>query len=149
MSHKVIRTNAAPAPVGPYNQAIAACGQMLFVAGQVPLDPETGAIVGDGDVTAQTEQVMANLQAILAAGDASFKDVVKTTVFLADLNDFAAMNAVYAKYFEAETAPARACVEVARLPKDVRVEIECIAVVGTIQTLVDSVSEGAKAGVAE
>lgn len=128
MAHHVIRTEQAPAPVGPYNQAIAATGQFIFVAGQIPLDPKTGAIVGEGDVSQQTEQSIANLKAILTAAGVSLSDVVKTTVFLADMNDFAAMNAVYAKYFEEATAPARACVEVARLPKDVRVEIECIAV---------------------
>ncbi|MBF2046096.1 MAG: RidA family protein [Leptolyngbya sp. IPPAS B-1204] len=131
MSHQVIRTDQAPAPVGPYNQAIAATGQMVFVAGQIPLDPQTGAIVGEGNVVEQTEQVMANLTAILAAAGAKLEDVVKTTVFLADMNDFAAVNAVYAKYFQEATAPARACVQVSRLPKDVRVEIECIAVVAT------------------
>lgn len=130
MSRKVIRTDAAPAPVGPYNQAIAAAGQMLFVAGQIPLDPSTSEIVGTGDVTKQTERVMANLEAILTAAGASFADVVKTTVFLADMNDFAAMNAVYARSFDEATAPARACVQVSRLPKDVLVEIECIAIVG-------------------
>lgn len=129
MTHQVIRTNQAPAPVGPYNQAIAATGQFIFVAGQIPLDPQTGAIVG-GDVTQQTEQSIANLQAILTAAGVTLQDVVKTTVFLVDMNDFAAMNAVYAQYFQAESAPARACVEVSRLPKDVRVEIECIAVKG-------------------
>ncbi len=130
MSKKVIRTDKAPAPVGPYNQAIAASGQLVFVAGQIPLDPNTGAIVGEGDVTKQTQQVMANLEAILTEAGAKFDNVVKTTVFLADMNDFAAMNAVYAKYFDEATAPARACVQVSRLPKDVLVEIECIAVVG-------------------
>lgn len=129
MTRKIIRTDSAPAPVGPYNQAIAATGQMIFVAGQIPLDPVSGQIVGDGDVAQQTEQAMANLQAILDAAGATLQDVVKTSVFLADMNDFAAMNAVYAKYFDEATAPARACVEVARLPKDVRVEIECIAVI--------------------
>jgi 2-iminobutanoate/2-iminopropanoate deaminase len=130
MTHRVIRTDHAPAPVGPYNQAIAASGQLVFVAGQIPLDPSTGAIVGQDDVAQQTEQAIANLKAILEAAGAELTDVVKTTVFLADMNDFAAMNAVYAKYFEEATAPARACVEVARLPKDVRVEIDCIAVKG-------------------
>jgi len=128
MTKDIIQTNAAPAPVGPYNQAIAASGRMLFVAGQIALDPATGALVGGEDVTQQTEQVMANLKAILEAGDSSFAQVVKTTVFLADMNDFVAMNAVYARYFDEATAPARACVEVARLPKDVRVEIDCIAI---------------------
>ena len=130
MTRKIIRTDAAPAPVGPYNQAIAASGQMVFVAGQIPLDPKSGEIIGTGDVTAQTKQVMANLEAILAAAGTKFQDVVKTTVFLKDMNDFAAMNGVYAQYFDEANAPARACVQVSRLPKDVLVEIECIAVVG-------------------
>ncbi len=129
MTRKVIHTESAPAPVGPYNQAIAASGQMIFVSGQIPLEPSTGEIVGGNDVVKQTEQVMANLEAVLVAAGAKTEDIVKTTVFLADMNDFAAMNAVYARYFNAESAPARACVEVSRLPKDVLVEIECIAVV--------------------
>jgi 2-iminobutanoate/2-iminopropanoate deaminase len=129
-NRRVIRTENAPAPVGPYNQAIAASGQMLFVAGQIPLDPKTGEIVGAGDITQQTQQVMANIEAILTAAEASWENVVKTSVFLSDLQNFAAMNQIYAKYFLAEIAPARACVEVSRLPKDVLVEIECIAVVG-------------------
>ena len=129
MSRRVIRTDRAPAPVGPYNQAITASGQMIFVAGQIPLDPSMGVIVGEGNVTKQTEQVMANLEAILTASEATFDDVVKTTVFLADMNDFTAMNAVYAKFFRDDTAPARACVQVSRLPKDVLVEIECIAMI--------------------
>ena len=129
MTRKIIRTENAPAPVGPYNQAIAAKGELLFVAGQIALDPSTGEIVGANDVVKQTEQVMANLEAILAAAGAKFQDVVKTSVFLADMNDFGAVNEVYARYFKAESAPARACVEVSRLPKNVLVEIECIAVV--------------------
>ncbi|ABA21446.1 YjgF-like protein [Trichormus variabilis ATCC 29413] len=129
MAHQVIRTDKAPAPVGPYNQAIAASGKLLFLAGQIALDPNTGTVVGEGDVKQQTEQVFANIQAILQAAGIKFSNVVKTTVFLADMNDFAAVNAVYAKYFEETTAPARACVEVSRLPKDVLVEIECIAVI--------------------
>ena len=129
MTRKVIRTEGAPAPVGPYNQAIAASGQIVFVAGQIPLDPSTGEIVGANDVVKQTEQVMANLEAILVAAGAKTQDVAKTTVFLADMNDFAAMNGVYARYFDEASAPARACVQVSRLPKDVLVEIECIAVV--------------------
>ncbi|AUT03610.1 reactive intermediate/imine deaminase [Nostoc sp. CENA543] len=129
MSKQIIRTAQAPAPVGPYNQAIAVSGRMLFVAGQIALNPSTGEIVGTGDVKQQTQQVMANLEAILTAGGATWADVVKTSVFLADMNDFAAVNAVYAQYFDEATAPARACVEVSRLPKDVLVEIECIAVI--------------------
>ncbi len=124
---QVIRTEQAPAPVGPYNQAIVASGRMVFVAGQVPLDPATGAIVGEGDVVAQTERSLQNLKAILEAAGATLADVVKTTVFLKNMNDFAAMNGVYAQYFDDANAPARAAVEVARLPKDVLVEIECIA----------------------
>ena len=129
MTRTIIQTNAAPAPVGPYNQAILASGQMIFVAGQIALDPATGAIVGEGDVAAQTERSLTSLKAILEAAGATLQDVVKTTVFLADMNDFSAMNAVYAQYFDEATAPARACVEVSRLPKDVRVEIDCVAVI--------------------
>jgi 2-iminobutanoate/2-iminopropanoate deaminase len=130
MSRTIIQTPNAPAPVGPYNQAIVASGPMLFVSGQIALDPATGGLIGDGDVVAQTEQVMANLAAVLKAGGSSFAQVVKTQVFLKDMNDFATVNGVYAKYFDEATAPARACVEVARLPKDVLVEIDCIALVG-------------------
>lgn len=130
MSKKVIRTDKAPAPVGPYNQAIATSGQMLFVAGQIPLDPQSGKIVGEGDIAVQTKQVMANIEAILTEAGVSFDNVVKTSVFLSDLANFSPMNQVYAEYFAEETAPARACVEVSRLPKDVLVEIECIAVIG-------------------
>ena len=129
MSKKVIRTDKAPAPVGPYNQAIATSGQMLFIAGQVPLDPQSGNIVGEGDITAQTQQVMTNIEAILTEAGANWNDVVKTSVFLTDLANFSPMNQVYAEYFVEDTAPARACVEVSRLPKDVLVEIECIAVI--------------------
>lgn len=126
---KIIQTDLAPAPVGPYNQAVAASGPLLFVAGQIALDPATGAIVGVGDVAQQTERALTSLKAILEAGGASLATVVKTTVFLQDMDDFAAMNAVYAQYFAEATAPARACVEVARLPKDVLVEVDCIAVI--------------------
>jgi len=129
MTRKIIRTDKAPAPVGPYNQAIAATGTMLFVAGQIAIDIRLNDIVYTDDVAKQTEQVMANLEAILTEAGATWLDVVKTTVFLKDMNDFAAVNAVYGKYFDSETAPARACVEVARLPKDVLVEIDCIAVI--------------------
>ncbi|HIK43812.1 MAG TPA: RidA family protein [Leptolyngbyaceae cyanobacterium M65_K2018_010] len=127
MERTIINTPAAPAPVGPYNQAVAVTGQLIFVAGQIALDPVTGKLVGEGDVAAQTEQVIANLKAILAAAGASLDHVVKTSVFLKDMNDFATVNAIYAQYFGGESAPARACVEVSRLPKDVAVEIECIA----------------------
>ncbi len=129
MTKKIIRTEKAPAPVGPYNQAIVASGKMLFIAGQIPLDSQTGTIIGEGDITAQTKQVMTNIQAILEKAGANWSDVVKTSVFLSDLANFAAMNRIYAQYFSEDTAPARACVEVSRLPKDVLVEIECIAVI--------------------
>ncbi len=129
MSHDVIRTDHAPAPVGPYNQAIRAQGAMVFASGQIALDPASGALVGGDDVAQQTEQVMKNLEAVLTSAGVGWSQVVKTTVFLADMNDFATVNGVYARYFDEATAPARACVEVARLPKDVLVEIDCIAVV--------------------
>ncbi|MGK7945445.1 MAG: RidA family protein [Microcystaceae cyanobacterium] len=128
-SKQIIETKEAPAPVGPYNQAILAQGQFLFVAGQIPLNPKTGEMVGEGDIAAQTEQVMENLGAILTEAGATWESVVKTTVFLSDLANFSAVNQVYAKYFSEATAPARACVEVSRLPKDVLVEIDCIAVI--------------------
>lgn len=129
MTRSIIQTNLAPAPVGPYNQAIVASGKMAFLSGQIALDPVDGTIVGVGDVVAQTEQVIKNLKAVLEASGSSFSSVVKTGVFLKDMNDFAAVNAVYSKYFDEASAPARACVEVARLPKDVLVEIDCIAIV--------------------
>ncbi len=129
MTREIITTNKAPAPVGPYNQAIIASGKLLFVSGQIAIDPATNQLAHDGDVAAQTQLVMANLAAILTQAGASWSDIVKTGVFLKDMNDFATMNGVYATYFDEATAPARACVEVARLPKDVLVEIDCIAVV--------------------
>ncbi|NES74081.1 MAG: RidA family protein [Okeania sp. SIO2D1] len=128
MSKKIINTELAPQPVGPYNQAITATGQMLFVAGQIPLDPKTGKVVGSGDITQQTKQVMHNLEAILQEAGVNWQDVVKTTVYLSDLENFGSMNQIYSHYFDEATAPARATVEVSRLPKDVLVEIECIAV---------------------
>ncbi|MBP0044107.1 MAG: RidA family protein [Roseofilum sp. SBFL] len=127
MTRKVVNTQKAPAPVGPYNQAIAASGQMLFVSGQIAIDPTTNELVHTDDVTKQTEQVMNNLKAVLAEAGASFANAVKMTIFLKDMNDFATVNQVYSGYFDPESAPARACVEVSRLPKDVLVEIDCIA----------------------
>ncbi|MBT9315858.1 RidA family protein [Leptothoe spongobia] len=129
MVRRIIQTDQAPAPVGPYNQAIVASGEMVFASGQVALDPSSGALVGEGDVAVQTKQCLDNLSAVLAAAGATMANVVKTSVFLKDMNDFVTMNGVYASYFDEATAPARACVEVARLPKDVLVEIECIAVI--------------------
>ncbi|CAN5672617.1 RidA family protein [soil metagenome] len=125
---KIIQTDQAPAPVGPYNQGVVASGAMLFVAGQIPLDAATGELVGT-TVAEQTEKVLQNLTAVVKAAGADLSQVVKTSVFLKDMNDFAAMNQIYAEHFGDENAPARACVEVARLPKDVLVEIECIAMV--------------------
>ncbi len=123
----VISTPAAPAAIGPYSQAIRA-GDFLFVSGQIPLDPSTGALVG-GDVQAQARRVLENLAGILRAAGASLDHVVKTTVYLADMADFPAMNEVYGAFFE-PPAPARATVQVARLPRDVRVEIDAVAYLG-------------------
>ncbi|MBU6229487.1 MAG: RidA family protein [Cyanobacteria bacterium REEB459] len=129
MERTIIHTDQAPAPVGPYNQAVVASGQMIFVAGQIALDPATAELVGRGDVAAQTHQAIANLAAILTAAGASFDNVVKTSIFLKNMEDFATVNQVYGQYFGGPSAPARACVEVARLPRDGMVEIECIAVI--------------------
>lgn len=126
-SRTAISTTSAPAAIGPYAQAIRA-GGLLFCSGQIPLDPASGALVGAGDVAAQTRRVLDNLGAVLEAGGASFDSVVKTTIFLSDMNDFATVNEVYAERFGADP-PARATVEVSRLPKDVKVEIEAIALV--------------------
>jgi 2-iminobutanoate/2-iminopropanoate deaminase len=119
-----INTPDAPAAVGPYNQAIAA-GDYLFCSGQIPLDPATAKLI-DGDVSAQTRRVLANLQAVLAAAGATFADVVKTTVYLIDMADFAAVNAAYGEHFPG-VAPARATVAVAALPLGARVEIDAVA----------------------
>jgi 2-iminobutanoate/2-iminopropanoate deaminase len=121
---QAISSADAPKAIGPYSQAVKA-GQLLFLSGQVPLDPVSGQMI-DGDIAAQTRRVFENLGAVLKAGGRSFADVVRTTVFLADMNDFAAMNEVYGQYFK-EPYPARATVQVARLPKDARVEIDLIA----------------------
>jgi len=121
---QAVSSPGAPKAIGPYSQAVRA-GQLLFVSGQVPLDPATGQLV-EGDIAAQTRRVFDNLGAVLKAGGRSFADVVRTTVFLADMNDFAAVNEVYGTYFT-EPYPARATVQVARLPKDARVEIDVIA----------------------
>jgi 2-iminobutanoate/2-iminopropanoate deaminase len=121
---QAISSEAAPKAIGPYSQAIRA-GSLLFVSGQIPLDPGTGAMV-DGDIAAQTHRVFANLGAVLTAAGASFDQVVRTTIYLADMNDFAAVNEIYGTYFSSP-APARATVQAARLPKDARVEIDLIA----------------------
>ena len=125
MTKRIISTPSAPAPVGPYQQAVHT-GNLVFTAGQIPLDPQTNQLV-TGGIEDQTHRVLENLKAILEAAGTSLDRVVKTTVFLRDMNDFPAMNAVYASYFSTATAPARSTVQVSRLPKDVAVEIEAIA----------------------
>ena len=126
MQLEAVITAAAPAPVGPYSQAVKA-GGVLYCSGQIALDPLTGAMVGAGDVEAETRQVLSNLKAVLEAGGSSPSQVLRTTVFLADLADFALVNGIYAEVFGQGVSPARACVEVAALPKGARVEIDCIA----------------------
>ena len=123
MELKKVATEKAPAAIGPYSQAII-CGDMVFTSGQIPINPASGNVEAEG-ITAQAEQVMKNLGEVLAAAGSSFEKAVKTTCFLADMNDFAAFNAVYAKYFT--TKPARSCVAVKTLPKNVLVEVEVIA----------------------
>lgn len=126
MTHDAIATDRAPKAIGPYSQAIRA-GGFLFVSGQIPLDPATATIV-PGDITAQTRRVLENVGGVLAAAGASYANVVRTTVFLLDMNEFAAMNAEYAGFFP-DPPPARSTVQVSRLPRDVRIEIDVIALV--------------------
>jgi 2-iminobutanoate/2-iminopropanoate deaminase len=125
MAHQIILTDQAPAPIGPYSQAVKA-GNTVYVSGQIPLDAN-GQLV-PGDIAAQTHQVLKNLTAILKAAGLTLADVVKCSIFVKDLGDFATINQVYGSYFDEATAPARETVEVARLPRDVQVEISCIAV---------------------
>jgi 2-iminobutanoate/2-iminopropanoate deaminase len=122
---ETVHTTAAPAAIGPYAQAVAA-GPYLFASGQIPIDPATGQLVGGG-IEAQTRQVMANIAAVLAAAGLSFADVLKTTIFLTDMNDFAALNAVYAESFDGGPVPARSTVAVAALPRGAAVEIDVVA----------------------
>lgn len=124
MTKSVIQTTTAPAAIGPYSQAVRA-GEFLYVSGQIPLVPATGQLA-TGGVEAQAQQVLENLKAILTAAGATLADVVKTTIFLKDMNDFQKVNEIYGGYFK-PPYPARATVEVARLPRDVGVEIECVA----------------------
>jgi 2-iminobutanoate/2-iminopropanoate deaminase len=125
---ETIKTSNAPSAIGPYSQAIrATAGKMIFTAGQIPLDPATGRLI-EGDISAQTRRVLENVKAILAAAGAHLENVVKTTVFMADLSEFAAMNEVYGEYFPANP-PARSTVEVKALPRGAKVEIETIAMV--------------------
>jgi len=127
MTRQAVNSPEAPAPVGPYSHAVRA-GEYLFCSGQIPVDPASGKLV-TGDVAAATEMVLKNLSAVLEAAGAKPADVVKTTVFLADLGDFAAVNEVYARFF-GESKPARACAECSRLPKDAPVMIEAVAYLG-------------------
>ena len=122
---QIVSTERAPKAIGPYSQAVKWNGN-VFLSGQIPLDPATGRLV-DGDIAVQTERVLENLRAVLEAAGSSFDRVLKTTVFLKNMEDFPKMNEVYARYFPAD-APARSTVEAARLPRDVRVEIDCIAI---------------------
>jgi len=124
MPRQAISSANAPQAIGPYSPALRA-GQLLFISGQVPIDPATGAVV-TGDVAAQTRRVLENIGALLTAGGLAYADLVRTTVFLADMNDFAAMNEVYRTYFT-EPYPARSTIEAARLPRDARIEIDAIA----------------------
>lgn len=127
MNKTIIHTEHAPAAIGPYSQAVAA-GGFVFTSGQIPADPATGATV-QGGIREQALQVFRNLSAVLEAAGAGFQDVIKATVFLKDMNDFAAVNEVYASFFTGDF-PARSCVQVARLPKDVLIEIEMVAYKG-------------------
>lgn len=126
MPHQIILTDQAPAPIGSYSQAVRA-GNTVYVSGQIPLDAG-GQLVGAGDVAAQTHQVMRNLTAVLAAAGLSLADVVKCSIFVKDLGNFGLINQVYGSYFGETAAPARETVEVSRLPRDVEVEISCVAV---------------------
>lgn len=121
---QVVSTDRAPKAIGPYSQAVIANG-FVFLSGQIPLDPSTNQMI-EGDIAAQTERVLENMKGLLEASGSSLAQVVKTTVFIKDMGEFAKMNEIYARYFS-ENAPARSTVEAARLPRDVRVEIECIA----------------------
>ncbi len=123
---KVITTANAPAPIGPYNQAILT-GNTLYISGQIPMDPVSGKLI-EGDIKAETKQSMENLKAILTEAGMTFENVVKSSIFVKDMHQFAAINEVYGAYFNAETAPARETVEVANLPKFVNVEISMIAI---------------------
>ena len=129
MLRSIVATAAAPAAIGPYSQAVRA-GQFLFLSGQIPLDATSGEMVGGDDVERQTEQVMRNLAAVLKAGGAGFANVVKSTIFLTDLGDFAAVNRVYGAHFSEGSPPARATVQVSALPRGAKVEIEMVAFVG-------------------
>lgn len=123
---KIITTSKAPAPIGPYNQAVLT-GNTLYTSGQIALDPKTGNLILD-DIKTETRQVMENMKAVLEEANMTFENVVKTSIFISDMNDFTAINEIYGSYFDNETAPARETVQVACLPKNVNVEISMIAI---------------------
>ncbi len=123
---KIIFTEKAPAPIGPYNQAVL-IGNTLYTSGQIPINPKTGELVSES-IESETKQVMENMKAVLEAADMTFDNVVKSTIFIMDMNDFAKINSIYGSYFDEKTAPARETVQVAGLPKNVNVEISMIAI---------------------
>lgn len=127
MPNTIVYSDQAPAPIGPYSQAIQA-GNTVYVSGQIALDSTTGQLVGNGDVAQETHQVMRNIEAVLQAAGFTLRDIVKCSIFVKDLGNFGLINEIYGSYFSADYAPARETVEVSRLPKDVQVEISCIAV---------------------
>ena len=124
-----IQTNSAPKPVGPYNQAVLVAN-WLYCSGQIALDPSTGVMIGNGSIEEETRQVLKNLIAVVEAAGGKSSNVVRTTIYLTDLNDFAKVNAIYAETFGGSASPARACVEVSNLPKGGKIEIDCIAWLG-------------------
>ena len=124
-----IETNSAPKPVGPYNQAVLV-ENWLYCSGQIALDPSTGVMIGNGNIEEETKQVLKNLMAVVEAAGGENSNVVRTTIYLTDLNDFAKVNAIYAETFANKVSPARACVEVSNLPKGGKIEIDCIAWLG-------------------
>ena len=124
-----IETNSAPKPVGPYNQAVLV-ENWLYCSGQIALDPSTGAMIGNGNIEEETKQVLKNLMAVVEAAGGESSNVIRTTIYLTDLNDFAKVNAIYAETFGGSASPARACVEVSNLPKGGKIEVDCIAWLG-------------------
>ena len=124
-----IETNSAPKPVGPYNQAVLV-ENWLYCSGQIALDPSTGVMIGNGNIEEETRQVLKNLMAVVQAAGGESSNVIRTTIYLTDLNDFAKVNAIYAETFGGSASPARACVEVSNLPKGGKIEIDCIAWIG-------------------
>jgi len=124
-----IETNSAPKPVGPYNQAVLV-ENWLYCSGQIALDPSTGVMIGNGNIEEETKQVLKNLMAVVEAAGGESSNVIRTTIYLTDLNDFAKVNAIYAETFGGSASPARACVEVSNLPKGGKIEVDCIAWLG-------------------